>query len=39
LAIDTSHIYNMSINYFVNDMHIVTFCWNVVARLARELAR
>jgi hypothetical protein len=29
----------MFINYFVNDMHIVSFCWNMVARLARELAR
>jgi hypothetical protein len=29
----------MSINGYVNDMHIVLFYWNVIARLARELAR
>jgi hypothetical protein len=28
----------MFINYSVNDMHIVSFCWNMVACLARELA-
>jgi hypothetical protein len=28
----------MLINYSVNDMHVVLFCWNVVARLAHELA-
>jgi hypothetical protein len=29
----------MFINYFVNDMYIVSFYWNMVARLACELAR
>jgi hypothetical protein len=29
----------MFINYSVNDMYIVLFYWNMVARLARELAR
>jgi hypothetical protein len=29
----------MFINYFINDIHIDSFCWNVVARLARELTR
>jgi hypothetical protein len=29
----------MFINYFVNDMCIVSFRGDVVARLARELAR
>jgi hypothetical protein len=29
----------MFINYSVNDMRIVLFCWNMVARLPRELAR
>jgi hypothetical protein len=29
----------MFINYSVNDMYIVSFYWNMVARLARELAR
>jgi hypothetical protein len=29
----------MFINYYVNDMYIVSFYWNMVARLARKLAR
>jgi hypothetical protein len=38
LTIDITRTYNMFINCYVNNMYIVLFCWNVIARLAHELA-
>jgi hypothetical protein len=33
-VISTTHTCNMFINSCINSMHIVSFCWNVIARLS-----